>query len=401
MIGRAVVLHLAFALALSAMAVADQTTDESADEGLKSLFGRAVAEEVLQIGDLFSFDVANEYLCVLRKPDGDESSIFEVYNIFTREKLWSVQRPARNFRINRGPRPSVVLYHYIPYERINLWVYDLSGEHLFDMPEAEWGLVGSPSGEYFCQNDWDLGSATVWDRYGNELFIKDVQGPDFKPLAFDDTIVLFTSWQEVRFIQVPSGRVIDSMQPLDPIGGAPSIVVSPFNSQALISWPREGLSHHGFYYDSHLRVVWEDEMRSRAAAFSTDGRYLVTLAGGIRDTIYLSLWTAYGRELVWRLRYPFTGEDRVGSWPRIQIIDGLISIPTSASPYAVGSHSVRSSPLFLVRFKTRDGSLISVAHENRLMAVTFANDRVATVSLESPVEPGGITLQEWEHGHEE
>lgn len=401
MIGRAIVLYLTFASALSAVAVADQTTDGSVDEGLKSLFGRAVAEEVLQIDDLFSFDVANEYLCVLRKSDGDESSIFEVYNIFTRERLWSVQRPARNFRINRGPRPSVVLYHYIPYERINLWVYDLSGEHLFDMPEAEWGLVGSPSGEYFCQDTWDLASATVWDRYGNELFTEDVDGPDFEAFAFDDSTVLFTSWQEVRFIHVPSGRVIDSMQPLDPIGGAPSIVVSPFTSQALISWPRAGLSHRGFYYNSHLEVVWEDEMRSRAAAFSTDGRYLATLEGDVRDTLWLALYRSDDGEALWRLPYPFAGDSLGGATLRIRFADGLIVVPTDWLAYVLYGRSYKPEGTFVVAFDTVTGAPESTAAVDELLIAGSRGGRVVVARPRLKGQSNRITIQEWEYESKE
>ncbi len=398
MIGRAIVLYLTFALALSAVAVADQTTDELVDEGLKSLFGRAVAEEVLQIDDLFSFDVANEYLCVLRKPDGDESSIFEVYNIFTREKLWSVQRPARNFRINRGPRPSVVLYHYIPYERINLWVYDLSGEHLFDMPEAEWGLVGSPSGEYFCQNDWDLGSATVWDRYGNELFIKDVQGPDFSPVPFNDSIVIFSSCQEANLVHVPSGAVLDSVPPEEGFSSIPPKIIAALNSsQALLSWQARDFTRTVHYIGRDLRVAWQRDLHTIAGAFSADGSRLAVLHGRMRDTVRLSLIDIDTGTPRWSKMMPLRVDNWMGSTPRVRFVGGIVFVSTHERRFTSYGRRDPQSRTVMARLDGSARSSVDFAIRNGPIIATYIQGRLALVQLSPNVESNRIAIREWEY----
>lgn len=402
MIGRAIVLYLTFASALSAVAVADQTADGSVDEGLKSLFGRAVAEEVLQIDDLFSFDVANEYLCVLRKPDGDESSIFEVYNIFTREKLWSVQRPARNYRINRGPRPSVVLYHYIPYERVNLWVYDLSGEHLFDIPESRGGVRGAPSGSYFIwQKDWRFSGASILDRHGQELWSGGVPGADFEAFAFDDSVVVFTSQENILFIDVPSGRLLDSLPPIEPWVGRPGLVAGPFASQALLSWPRNDLASLGFLYDSNLEIIWEGELRCREAAFSRDGRYLATLEGDVRDTLWLALYRSDDGEELWRLPYPFAGDSIGGAALQIRFADDLIVVPTDWPAFVLYGRSYKPEGTFLVAFNPATGELGATAAVDELLAVSSKGDRVVVARPRLKGQSNRITIQEWGHESKE
>ena len=384
-------------LALAMSGWSDSVIDNASLGKEEQVFGKALSESVLTVDGFRNFDIVNDNLCVISKPGDSGISVLDVYDISSRKRLWSIESPLQFNRINHGPRPSVEFVKLIQERKCDVSIYDLSGEHLFDKQSDNGSLFGSPSGEYFGQSYFEAYRASVFDRKGRILFTRDVTAPDFAALPFNDSIVIHSSARTIEMLSVPSGELLASFPPTDSSNsGGPSIIVSPYSSQAILNWP--GRTQ---YIDSNLQVGWEDALGVDAGAFSMDGSVLAILhrtEGGKRG---LSLYRAGTGELLWTREIDRSRDFWVGSSPRVRFSGDLILVPSRWGAFSAHWNIHGECATFVARINPETGDIVSTNIFTGLMAAYDAGDRVISVRYapnEPPSQPSHqVVIQEWRH----
>lgn len=187
------------------------------------------------------------------------------------KSVWSVTGSYYFIQPCEGKQSYAILYSG-DSEGPNIDVYQLSGEHLFTLPNHDGEILATPNSELFYPSDWGINGLdmTLCDRNGNS--VKGIfRGYGLEPTArsLNDTVLVVADHFKAYIFTITEGRIIDSIPYPNELGGGYA-ARSKYGGQVLLNW-------HGitYYVDSTMKFQKVDDslIYANAVQLSPNGRF--------------------------------------------------------------------------------------------------------------------------------
>jgi len=358
-----------------------------------SIFGKLISEDTLRIPDLNHFQIIEPYLFTQIGAQYSESSIVQIRNPNNYEVVWSVIGKCHFYSFSSGKQVSIV-FSQAAYEGIASYkVYDIDGELLFSKENPGDFILPSPNSFYYYtqHSEYGLNRFTVFDRKGNALFSRPREPLMSYAVAFNDSVVVLSLNDSLKFISAGSGKTIKTTAaPKERYGRYPRI-------HALNNGNKLALRFYNttMYFDSNMNVGWMNSSRFYVnnLSFSDDGRFLATYYSN-KDGTFLSLVKSKNGELLWteslERNYP------AGSTPHpaLTFTKNFIRLLDPQADYFGEGKLRKSSQTFLYKVDSLSGELlgnITVAGVTLLLA---DSNYIKSFSV-TPDKPFEIIVRKW------
>ncbi len=361
------------------------------------IFGKATSTKTVHLEGLVTCQTINDKLVAVFG-EGDNREL-RVYTADLEKELWSVKFPVTFYNVSQGDHPAIVLVQIIDEVASNIRAYSIDGEFLFAIDTFPHGVIlASPNGNYFYTgfSPEETNDLIIFDKNGNELL--NYPGDSTHWLgacAFNDSIIALFAGVEVKFLTIPSGRLLKSiMVPVGPnredkfpIGAEAKIARN--GDHMIICW-----RHKIMYITPQLDIGWE--MKSGPfylnSAFSDDNNYIAIYQSPPTE---LCLFKLSSGELLWS--HSVQTHSSVGTSMISDLIfaHGAVRILDPQTDYLMQGIINEATQSILFKYNPLNGAFVSTSAFSGVLL--FSKSKNAYCALSIGTSHKMLILQEWKN----
>jgi hypothetical protein len=259
-------------------------------------------------------------------------------------------------------------------------------------------LYSSPTARFFYTDFAGEGfnPFMVFDGQGQALPVAPIAESPWSAYAFSDSVLVFTTTDEIRFISVPDGSVLRTIaRPRSEFAYDPVIKVSARGGRMIFNSRLRDI-----YIAPDMTIGWDrtSEMTFLDAAFSNDEQYVAILEGrSLRFRVVL-LRTETGEEL-WEENFEHSTRDGRNRWQMLAFQGDFLCVTIPYSTYVVEGILDENTATFVYHLDDISGELLQHSRFSGVIRPVRTATGIRTLT-HSPLSRNSIVMKEWSGGTE-